>query len=169
MKKLYSEEGIIHYYGNMAGYIDGNKMIIDPLFDKKEIRELAAQMEVVVEVVEGTYKNLTEGKIASEVTKVLSLKIFQLNKDSPLEERFISLSKREERGFIKPNRAEYDQIYEGEVEKFDLEDIWERFARCVPRDFGGHALSISDIVELSDGENIRCFYLEPSGFTEIEF
>lgn len=167
MNKTYEEDGIIHYYGNLAGFIDGNILVVDPLFDKKEIRNLAANLELKVEVKEGTYKELNEGIKGS--AKTLKLAIYQLTRDTPLEERFISLSKRKELGFRAPDREEYDQIYEGEVEKFDLEDIWERFARSVPKDFGGHALSISDIVMLSDGDNERSFYLEPSGFTEIEF
>ena len=50
-----------------------------------------------------------------------------------------------------------------------LEDVWEKFGRRVPRDFEGHALSISDVVELSDEMASRYFYVEPKGFAEIVF
>lgn len=52
---------------------------------------------------------------------------------------------------------------------FSLEDVWEKFGRRVPRDFEGHALSISDVVEFSDEMASRYFYVEPKGFAEIVF
>lgn len=47
--------------------------------------------------------------------------------------------------------------------------VWEKFGRRVPRDFEGHALSISDVVEFSDEMASRYFYVEPKGFAEIVF
>lgn len=76
---------------------------------------------------------------------------------------------REKRGFEKPQQKEYALVYEGEVDTFSLEDVWEKFGRRVPRDFEGHALSISDVVEFSEEEVSRYFYVEPKGFAEITF
>lgn len=173
MQRIYEENGIIHYYGNLAGYITDENIVIDAIFDKKDLRDyLAGEIGKPIESREGISKMLSEkgcvdGKVIGSHS--LAIQIYQLGKESPLEERFISLSKRQERGFPKPNRKEYDLVYEGEVAQFDLEFIWERFARSVPKDFGGHALSISDVVVLSDGKEERSFYLDQSGFTEIEF
>ena len=182
MRRIYEENGIIHYYGNLAGYITENVAVIDAIFDKNDLRnfatrELGKSVEVKEEISkrlsleEGESKTGTDGRVrpGGIRLKTLGLQIFQLGKESPLEERFISLQKRQERGFKEPGKAEYDLVYEGEVERFDLEDIWERFARSVPKDFGGHALSISDVVVFTDGESERSFYLDQSGFTEIEF
>ena len=74
-----------------------------------------------------------------------------------------------QRGFEKPQQKEYALVYEGEVDTFSLEDVWEKFGRRVPRDFEGHALSISDVVEFSEEEVSRYFYVEPKGFAEITF
>lgn len=83
--------------------------------------------------------------------------------------RFISLAEREKRGFEEPQQKEYALVYEGEVDTFSLEDVWEKFGRRVPKDFEGHALSISDVVEFSDEKASRYFYVEPKGFAEIVF
>ena len=56
-----------------------------------------------------------------------------------------------------------------EVDAFDLEKLWESFGEKLPKNYSGHALSISDVVELSEGENKRFFYVDPKGFVEIEF
>ena len=83
--------------------------------------------------------------------------------------RFVSRAERNRRGFDKPQLQEYVPVYEGEVDTFHLEDVWEKFGRRVPGDFKGHALSISDVVEFSDETASRFFYVEPKGFAEIEF
>lgn len=83
--------------------------------------------------------------------------------------RFVSLAERKKRGYEQPRREEYVLAYEGEIEKFDLEAVWEKFGRRVPPDFAGHALSISDVIEFADGDASRCFYVEPAGYEEIEF
>lgn len=83
--------------------------------------------------------------------------------------RFVSLAERRKRGYAQPQREEYVLVYEGEIEKFDLEAVWDKFGRKVPADFKGHALSISDVIEFADGDTSRYFYVEPAGYEEIEF
>ena len=107
--------------------------------------------------------------MAVAVSKGRRIRIYQLKQDSPLLMRFISLAERAKRGFEKPQQTEYVLVYEGEVDTFSLEDVWEKFGRRVSRDFEGHALSISDVVEFSDEKASRFFYVEPKGFTEIVF
>ena len=83
--------------------------------------------------------------------------------------RFISLAERKKRGYDRPHREEYVRVYEGEIENYSLEEVWEKYGRRVPEGFQGHALSISDVVEFADGEASRFFYVEPSGYEEIRF
>lgn len=83
--------------------------------------------------------------------------------------RFVSLAERKRRGYEQPQRGEYVLVYEGEIEKFDLEAVWEKFGRKAPADFTGHALSISDVVEFAEGDASRFFYVEPTGYEEIDF
>ena len=63
---------------------------------------------------------------------------------------------------------EYELVFEGRLEKSDLESMEERMARCTPDDLGGHQLSVSDIVELSQEGESRFFYAEAEGFEEID-
>lgn len=97
------------------------------------------------------------------------LRIYQLGQDSPIMMRFISLAERKKRGYDRPRREEYVRVYEGEIENYSLEEVWEKYGRRVPEGFQGHALSISDVIEFADGENSRFFYIEPSGYEEIRF
>jgi len=173
MKNIYFREGILIYYGNPAGYLSDGKVVLDPIFDKREIMDYLSEKEnLAVEIRAGVYDRLSEGggiEPAGTENRGRRIKIYQLKQDSPFMMRFVSLAERERRGFDKPQMQEYVLVYEGEVDTFHLEEVWEKFGRRVPKDFEGHALSISDVVEFSDGEASRFFYVEPKGFAEIEF
>lgn len=172
MKKIYFSNGILNYYGNPAGYLtDG--MVLDSIFNKKEIIDYLSEKEkLAVEIRSGVYDRLSDGggvDFAGEETRGRRIRIYQLKQDSPILMRFVSLAERKRRGFAQPQKQEYVLVYEGEVDTFHLEDVWEKFGRKVPDDFRGHALSISDVVEFSDGETSLFFYVEPKGFANIEF
>ena len=120
------------------------------------------------------YDRLSEGGGVKETAEVSigegrRLRIYQLGQDSPIMMRFISLAERKKRGYDRPRREEYVRVYEGEIENYSLEEVWEKYGRRVPEGFQGHALSISDVIEFADGEASRFFYVEPSGYEEIRF
>ena len=173
MKNIYFCEGILIYYGNPAGYLSDGVVVLDPIFDKREIIDYLSEKEnLAVEIRAGVYDRLSEGggiEPAGIENRGRRLKIYQLKQDSPILMRFVSLAERKRRGFDQPQKQEYVLVYEGEVDSFHLEEVWEKFGRKVPGNFKGHALSISDVVEFSDGETSLFFYVEPKGFAEIEF
>ena len=173
MQGISFRNGVLIYYGNPAGYMLDGKVILDSIFDKKEIISYLSEKEhLTVEVREGVYDRLSEGGGMEDVTvqgKERRIRIYQLKQDTPIMVRFISLAERTNRGFAGPHSAEYDLVYEMEVDAFDLEKIWECFGAKLPKNFNGHALSISDVVELSEEESKRFFYVDPKGFVEIEF
>lgn len=156
MKNIFFRDGILIYYGNPAGYLSEGKVVLDSIFDKEEIIAFLSEKEkLAVEIRSGVYDRLSEGggmEMTVEASKGRRIRIYQLKQDSPFMMRFISLAEREKRGFEKPQQKEYALVYEGEVDTFSLEDVWEKFGRRVPRDFEGHALSISDVVEFSEEE-----------------
>ena len=173
MKNIYFRNGVLIYYGNPAGYLSDGKVILDSIFDKGDIKEFLSEKEkLTVEVREGVYDRLSEGggmEMTVEASKGRRIRIYQLKQDSPFMMRFISLAERKKRGYDRPRREEYVRVYEGEIENYSLEEVWEKYGRRVPEGFQGHALSISDVVEFADGEVSRFFYVEPSGYEEIRF
>lgn len=173
MENLFFRNGVLHYYGNPAGYLLREVVYVDSIFAKEElISYLARQGYEKVEVRDGIYDRLSESGEVNEIEEVTGgrrIKIYQLSECTPIMMRFISLTERERRGFEKPERKEYTVVYEGEVENFSLEDIWEKYNNNLPNGMRGHALSISDIVELAEEDASRFFYVEPNGFSEIEF
>ena len=173
MKNIYFRDGILIYYGNPAGYLSEGKVVLDSIFDKEEIIDFLSEKEkLAVEIRSGVYDRLSEGggmEMTVEASKGRRIRIYQLEQDSPFMMRFISLAERKKRGYDRPRREEYVRVYEGEIENYSLEEVWEKYGRRVPEGFQGHALSISDVVEFADGEASRFFYVEPSGYEEIRF
>ena len=145
------------------------------MFQKEELVSFVKEQFLVEPVFrEGVYDRLSEGGGVKETAEVSigegrRLRIYQLGQDSPIMMRFISLAERKKRGYDRPRREEYVRVYEGEIENYSLEEVWEKYGRRVPEGFQGHVLSISDVVEFADGEASRFFYVEPSGYEEIRF
>ena len=83
--------------------------------------------------------------------------------------RFMSLAERRKRGYDRPHRGEYVLVHEEEIEKFNLEEVWEKYGQAVPENFEGHALAISDVIEFADGDASRFFYIDAAGYEEIQF
>lgn len=173
MKNMYFCNGIFFYCGNSAGYLSDGKVVLDSIFNKEEIiRFLSEEEGWEVEIRYGVYDRLSgEGGLEDAGTELKGrrIRIYQLKQGSPFMMRFISLAERKKRGFAEPQQGEYELVYEGEVDSFSLEEVWEKFGTRVPEDFGGHALSISDVVEFSDGKGYCFFYVEPKGFVQITF
>ena len=173
MKNIYFQNEILFYYGNPAGYLHDGTVVLDALFHKAElVRYIREKKQAEIEIREGVYDRLSEGGVetgAEAPGTERRLRIYQLGQESPLMMRFVSLAERQKRGYGQPQKSEYILVYEGEAGKFDLEAVWDRFGQRAPSDLAGHALSISDVVEFADGEASRFFYVEPSGYEEIEF
>lgn len=79
-------------------------------------------------------------------------------------------------GYQQPPAGSYRPVYDGRLthlrewkEKIVLERIYEHCNDYLPEGYQGHSLSMSDIVELYDGDNRNFFYCDEDGFTLVWF
>ena len=65
----------------------------------------------------------------------------------------------------------YDLIYENAIEARNLEDIFRIFNIDHPKDFRGHSLSVSDIVEVVDSNSVKSgfYFCDSIGFKAVAF
>lgn len=65
----------------------------------------------------------------------------------------------------------YDLVFEGTVEAKHLEDVYRIFNTEHPESYRGRSLSVSDVVEISEGTDIEAgfYYCDSIGFKKIEF
>lgn len=99
----------------------------------------------------------------------MKIRIFQI--DYQKDKKNLSFSGYEEtagNGGINP--AVYRQAYGGTVNCSSLEDVFWRCNcdRKLPG-YYGHSLSVSDVVEICDGENKGFYFCDSVGFKKIDF
>lgn len=65
----------------------------------------------------------------------------------------------------------YDKVFEGEVTADTLEDVYRIFSLEHPEGYAGRSLSVSDIVEVVDSEQVApgAYYCDSIGFKEVAF
>ena len=107
---------------------------------------------------------------------MLDIKIYQINSDRDFNRlKFLRYELLEKyQGSPDVNSGIYDKVWSGTVDAKTLEDVYQIFNVNHPKDFTGHSLSVSDVVEVIDKnnefENTSNFYFCDSfGFKRIEF
>lgn len=65
----------------------------------------------------------------------------------------------------------YDKVFEGEVNCFTLEKLYEIFNQEHPAGYQGRSMSVSDVVEIIDGNTGKSYFqfCDSFGFQEISF
>ena len=65
----------------------------------------------------------------------------------------------------------YDKVFEGEVNCFTLEKLYEIFNLEHPAGYKGRSMSVSDVVEIIDGNNGKSYFhfCDSFGFQQIDF
>jgi len=161
----------ILYYGNMAGYVDKDKAIVDPLFQNEELRSyLTEKKGLELEWRNGTYKRLTEGKLDPEGNTQLLKKcrVWQLKPDVDPMMKFIGYGELLKH-FGEPEPDNYGLVYDGEVDTNELEELFSKFNLEHPSGYEGHSLSMSDVVELYEDSGSSFHYVDRFGFKEVSF
>ena len=171
MNNIRIKNDLILYYGNKAGYIDNGKAIVDPLFQKDELRSYLTEKEgLELEWRSGVYEGLTEGRIdpAGGALLLKSCRVWQLKPNVDPMMKFIGYDEML-KDFGDPDQDNYRMVYDGEVETNNLEELFAKFNLDHPPGFEGHSLSMSDVVELYDASGSSFHYVDRFGFKEISF
>ena len=165
------EKNVIVYYGNPAGYLTGNKAVVDPLFESEELSVFLNRQKNISEIqwMDGVYDRLVNGQQENyEMTLLKNCRVWQLKPESDVRMRFITLADYE-KNFGLPQMADYQTVYDGEVETNDLEALYTKFNTAHPPGYAGHSLSMSDVLELYDESGSSYHYCDRFGFQEIAF
>lgn len=97
----------------------------------------------------------------------MRIKIFQIDSEKDVRDmKFKPLGSNE------VNPSIYRNVYFGDVDAENLEEICRMFNGKRPATHQGHSLSVSDIVEVVDGEGKvknGSYFCDRSGFKDIDF
>ena len=165
-----SENGIIEFYGNKAGFVKNKTAFIDKMFERRELTDVLTQSYALkVESRDGIYDRLISGEEAQ--TEILKLcRIYQLKPSVDVQMKFISLSDMKRLGFGNPNIKNYDVVYDGNIETNDLDEIYGKlYIDANVEGYSGHAMTMSDVIELYDDNESTFYYVDKGGYTRIRF
>ncbi len=94
--------------------------------------------------------------------------IYQINEDAVKENylyRNLDFIKREG---IEVRGEDYSFIYGGRLaEGESLDSLYDKFNYAHPEDFKGHSLSVSDVVVTGRGGEVKAYFVDSFGFTEL--
>lgn len=161
----------ILFYGNTAGYVDGGKAVVDPIFHCEELKDyLTVKKGLTVQWTDGVYDRLANSKpdMDGNAPVLKACRIHQLKPEVDVMMKFIGYDELLER-FGEPKPENYRVVYDGQLETNDLDAIYEKFNLNHPPDYQGHSLSMSDIIELYDDNGSTFYYVDRFGFKEIDF
>lgn len=165
------ENGVVFYYNNPAGYLTDGKAVVDPLFQSEELSTFLSRQKDIAEVkwTDGVYDRLVNGqRDHPEAPLLKSCRVWQLNPESDVRMRFISLDEFQKE-YGAPQMSDYQTVFDGEVETNHLEALYTKFNTAHPPGYAGHSLSMSDVLELYDESGSTYHYCDRFGFKEITF
>ena len=94
----------------------------------------------------------------------MKIRVFQLKEASPLT--FMNYEDTSNNGGVKTK--DYRQVYGGTVFAKDLEDVFRICNTELPYGYHGHSLSVSDIVEVCQGEDKGLYFVDSIGYKKLD-
>jgi len=171
MKAIEIKNGCVFYYGNPAGYVEQETAVLDNLFHGGELESWIAKRNLTPRWTDGVYDRLANGapaRAGETAAPLKSCRIWQLKPDVDVMMKFVSYDEMV-KGFGEPGPANYNLVYDGQIETNDLEAIWTKFNTRHPPGYTGHSLSMSDVIELYDHTGSEFHYVDRFGFQQIDF
>lgn len=97
------------------------------------------------------------------------MKIFQINMDRDTNRVAFSSYERvvAEQGAV--DASIYDEVFSGDVDADDLEEIYGIFNLNHPEGYAGRSLSVSDVVQIDCDGKPAFFYCDSIGWQEVSF
>lgn len=169
MRGIEQKNGCIIYYGNPAGYIEKDAAVMDAMFQSNELECWLSRNHLTPKWTDGVYERLSSGSIpttSDEAAVMLkSCRIWQLKPGASTWKDLVSFGK----PLPEPDIDDYAVVYDGQLDSNDLEDIYDKFTERKPPGFSGHPLSVSDLVELYDGNGRAFYFLDRTCFRQVFF
>jgi hypothetical protein len=160
--------GIVKFYGNKAGYIESEKAVCDTMFATPELSGWLSERGYFAEWKDGVYDKLCNRAMSVDAPELKSCRIWQIRSDADSLMKFISYDEML-KNYGEPAPENYETVFDGNIETNNLDKIFEIFNIRQPPGFTGHALSMSDVVELYDDNGSEFHYVDRFGFTPIDF
>lgn len=103
----------------------------------------------------------------------MNIRIYQINRERDVKNVAFDGMELLERfqGSTDIDSSIYDKVYDGEADCQSLEGVFGMFNTALPADYRGRSLSVSDVVEIVEAENVKpgFYFCDSIGFKEVPF
>jgi len=173
MQKIEVKSGFVYYYGNLAGYLEENKAVIDLMFKNDELTEwLLEKKGLASEWRGGVFECLSASKVDIETGEPKLFKncrIWQLKSSADPLIKYIGYDE-----FIKikgkpPDPADYTVSLDFQLNTDSLVEICDKFNEHPHYDLVGGKINLSDIIEIYNRNGSEFNYVDRRGFVDIDF
>ena len=172
MEAIKLKNSIIYYYKSPSGYLQNGMATLDTMFECDELKDWCRKNRYEAVFTDGIFDKLVRKESISQFMEneiaLKNVRIWQLKADSDFSMRFIALDEFEQQ-FGPPKADNYEVIYDGSLGTNNLDEIYEICNINHPKDYKGHSLSMSDVVELYDENGSSFHYVDRFGFKGIDF
>lgn len=160
------------FYENPVGYIcsDGTSAVVDEIFQSWELQKEMERFHLSPQWKGGVYDQLMSGSvlIADTGEELKRCRVWQLRPDVAVDMRFVDYNTMLKR-FGAPTMEHYQLVFDGQLGTNDPEQVYAICRDVPPRDYHGHVMALSDVVELYDRHGSSFYYCDRIGFREISF
>lgn len=103
----------------------------------------------------------------------MNIRIYQINRNRDVNNVAFDGMELLERihGSKEIDSSIYDKVYDGEADCQSLEGVFGMFNTAYPSDYRGRSLSVSDVVEIVEAENVKpgFYFCDSIGFERVPF
>lgn len=160
------------FYDNPVGYVcgDGISAVVDEMFQRPELQKELERLRLTPQWRSGVYDQLISGSalITDTGEELKRCRVWQLRPNVDVGMRFIDHKTMVER-FGAPTMDRYQLVYDGQLGTNDPEQVYTICRDVPPKDYCGHAMAMSDVVELYDRYGSSFYYCDRVGVQEISF
>ncbi len=158
---FYAQSGFGCYPDKLGGKIFGS-FLADG--EKAQFRRSdflgAADMEKLPQWAKKRFEQLTAPK--------MRIRVFQID-ESKDKDKLMFMSHENVMKSASVDSDIYHQVYGGVVNCSDLEGVFTLCNISFPAGYYGHSMSVSDVIEICDGDDKGFYYCDPVGFQKIDF
>jgi len=155
-------------FGRPVGYIQKGAATVDDSCHLLEVNRFLMQRCKSVKFAPGVAKKLEQDEVMSSAHTIKRARVYQLRPDTAPEMRFIGYEQLMARhGGVDPDN--YTVVFDGDVGSADPETVYRMLRDSPPAGYKGHALTRSDVLELYNPKESRCFYIDTFALKAVEF
>ena len=154
--------------GRPIGFIQKGAATVDDACHLLEVNRFLLPRCKSIRFTAGVAKKLEQDEVMCKAHLIRRARVYQLKPEVNPEMRFVGYEQLMARhGGVDPGN--YAVVFDGDVGSDDPETVYRLLRDSPPEGYKGHALARSDVLELYNPKESRCFYIDTFALKPVDF